>query len=1487
MTRARTRTVTVVAVAGLLITSMAAVALLGTDRPGVGSDEPNTEFGDAPASSPSASTPGVASDGGGAESSPTPLATVDSTATDRDGVTADGTHPQPDQAILTQELETAVEEGVDRGVELVQAQGVEVTQDQRVAAMDAANATAAQYQEADAQQVQAATTGAVHGTLIQEQRVNATQIQAAIAGATDGALAQHQTATASQLQSAAWGATHGALAQGQRVTVEQLQVATYGAATGAASSAGEHEVDDQPTVQEAAQGAAYGALAQYQQLTAEQRQAIPVEHAQHAAAGAAAGTLEGSTETALEQDQQIEADQRQRATIKEIQTAAKGAAAGALVQQQTVSVEQTQSAARGAGAGAIKQVQSVRVEQVQRLSTAKIEEAAHGAATGAITQSQEATVEQIQAAADGGAQGVLVQHQEVSITQIQAAATGASKGAVESAIQYQVVEIEQIQAVARGAGEGAVIQTQVVTVTQVQRLAAGSAQGALTQYQEATVTQLQVAATSASQETARAIQSQRISLTQLQTLTAETAAETTSYAVQQGIDDETRLVQYVEIEVTQRIEEIDELEGNASISFSNQNTTGETVEIDAVSLSEGGFVAIYNDTTAALDPDDVIGVSSYLEPGDHENVAIELEEPLEADQALTAAVHHDTTGDETFRYVERAGGDDDPYVTEGGAPVLDTAFVTVDESDAPDGREASLSVSDQTGDGETLLVDEANASVDYLVSATYDGERVDSDTIDAGDAVSAFELELEPPITEDSPIAVSVRAADDDEALANETIEFTIDEPIDPEAVLSVGDQTGDGESLTIETANASVDYALTVADENGTQLAETEPFDAGEAIENETIDLETPLESSSLLEVSLVAVEENRTLETELLEYTVDESFQVEFTNCTRAEVTGTFEEGERIAASTGFYAAGGFGNTIIEDFVRIGEDTEAPFTGTIVFEVGAEDEFDGETVTVGVPEYGTFGTYISGISSPEAIPFAGIDHPNPQAQACNEEVRPAEPAIAVEETTVVDADPDAPVIDVTFGSENPNDVALPGISEFIDGTTDEEPIDALEPGEDEFTVEWTPADEDERLVWQFDLAHFGYEEPLIAETPTAGEILGETDPAAFAVEITETNSPVEQGDPLEVEALVENVGGETGEQDVEFALDGTVVNATALELDANSSETVSLSAETSEIEPGEYTATVATENETAETTVTIEEPPDPAAFAVEIDGTNSPVEQGDPLEVDALIENVGDEAGEQDVELALDGTVVDSTSVALDPAATETVSLSAETSELEPGEYAATVATENETAETTVTVAEPADPAEFSIVDLSAPSSFVAGQDVTVAATITNTGDRPGSQPVTYSVDGTTIAEDETELDPGETTVLTFSSTIPEGESTHTVATADEQASVTIEGIAVPADESPADEPIEEAPTENGDGGSPAGASPDESTTEDATDGSPPTNGTEAESADESAAEASPGDDTTEDNAIADTAIPDSESIEPGAQQETNGAAPNETGT
>ncbi len=1431
-------------------------------------------------------------------------------ATDGVSTTADGGAAA--QTSVQQEYEDAVESGVSEGIALVQSQGVEVTQEQRTAALEGAQGSASQYQSVEAEQVQAATKGAVHGALIQEQSVNATQIQYAVGGATAGGLSQSQSVNATQLQSATWGAAHGAVAQSQRVSVEQLQVATRGAAAGAASEAGAKDVGEVPKIQEAAQGAAYGALTQYQSISIEQRQRVTLEHVQHAAAGAAAGSLEGSTRAAFTQEQRVEVEQRQRVTIKQIQKVAAGAAKGALVQEQEVSVEQTQAAARGASRGSLKQVQSVSIEQYQRISITQVQEASYGAAKGAISQSQEATVEQIQAAADGSAGGALVQRQTVSVAQVQSAATGAAEGAVTSAIQRQEVTVQQVQAAAFGASQGSVTQTQIVDVTQVQRLARGSASGALVQSQAASVTQIQSAASSASQETARVVQSQQISITQLQTVTQETAADAVAYAVREETADVTVISQHVEVEVVQRIETIDRIEGTASIDFPDQESAGETVRIEDVSLSEGGFVAVYGGVAVDADPDDIVGVSSELEAGEHENVTVELDEPLAESDALVAVVHHDTNDDGTFQYAESDGEEDVPYATQSGAPVLDGAFVTVaDEPDEPnatlsvddqtgdgetlavaeanasvpytvtaaydgatvesdtfaagagvtnltldleppleenatvdvsvvgedgtalanetieytiaddtnetdvvdsapeaegmlavvdynidvgeenpedeyvvlentgnrtldvtgwtlqdrfdegvvdgsgynpltfpegftlepgetvtvvtgpgedtedtlhwdietpvwnasgddvvvlDGNgdivleqsigeeqpEATLSVDDQEGDGETLEIDAASASVPYVITAEYDGQRVDSDPFEANESVAEQTLELEPPLEENATVDVSVRATADDAVLANDSIEYAVAEPdpTEPTANLTVADQTGDGETLTLTAANASVEYAITVTDENGTRLAESDTFAANETIGPTEFDLEPPLEENATLEAAVVAAADGTPIETDTVEYTVDselEEFDVEFTNCSRAVVTASLEEGDQVAASTGFYDSVGFGNTIIEDAVTAGDEIEAPFTGTIVFEVGDERNVtsEGDEVLVEVPDYGTFGTYISGISSPEAVPFASIDYANPSARECDEQARPALPSLSVEETTPAE---DGNAIDVTFGYENPNDATISGNSQFVEGTTADEPPSELEPGEGTVTVEWTPESDDERLVWAIDFANYGYDDPVTAATPPAGEI----------------------------------------------------------------------------------------------------RPSEPAEFGVSIESVTSPVERGEQLAVETQVQHVGGEAGTQNVTLSIGETAVDSQSVSLEPGETETVSFTAETDGLEPGEYPLAVSTDNETAETTVTVEESGEPATFGVVDVSAPASGDPGEEVTVAATVENQGDLEGTQTVTYSVDGQPVAESTVTLAGGQTAEIPFSSTLPEGTSTHTVATDDDQASVTIDAAA-----------------------------------------------------------------------------------------------------
>jgi hypothetical protein len=1193
--------------------------------------------------------------------------------------------PAPDSssASITQEAESAVEDGVDEGINLVQVQGIEVSQEQRTAALDGALDSAAQHQEASAEQVQAATAGAVHGTLLQAQQVSAEQTQVVVGGALDGALSQHQVATASQLQAATWGASHGAVAQAQRVTAEQLQVAARGGAAGAASEAGEREVERVPVVQEAAQGAAYGALEQYQTLTAEQRQQVTAEHVQFAATGAAAGAIEGSTPDALEQVQGVDLEQRQEVTIKQVQKAATGAAKGALAQQQAVTVEQTQAAAFGAGSGALIQAQSVRIEQVQRITITQIQEAAFGAAKGAIVQSQAATVEQIQAAALGASQGVLVQQQTVSITQTQAAALGASSGAIESAVQFQIIDIEQIQATASGAGEGAATQTQLVDVVQVQTLAAGAASGALAQHQTATVEQIRVAAKAVCEETARLVQNQRISVTQLQVLVQESAADAAAHAAEETIDTDAELGQYLEIELEQRIDAIDELEGEARVSFSDQESDGGTVVVDAVELSEGGFVAIHDDRFLAGDPiESLRGVSEFLEPGEHDDVEIDLDEPLEEDQQLLAVAHLDTTENEAFDYADSGGEDDVPYVGVGGVPAADWALVTGE--DEPD---ASLSVEDQEGDGETLLVGAVSAPVEFALAAEYDGERVESESFGADETVTGLDLDLDPAINANTTVEISV-VDDEDTALVTETIEYTFEEPDpDPTAVLTVENQQGDGESLTVAEASASVLYSLTVTDEDDQQRAETEPFDAGEVLENESITLDPALDNETALDIALVD-EEGEELASETIEYVLDPAFNVAFVDCSRAEVTASLEDGDQVAASTGFSDTGGFGNTIGEDVVTIGDDVEAPFTGTIVFEVGADDEVADDEITVGVPEYGLYGTAITGISSTSAIPTASIDHPNPDAAACLEEVRPDEPTIEVVDIAVGE---DA--IDATFGSENPNDAPLVVGSTFFEGTTDEAPPTELEPGETEFTVQWTPESDDERLVWEVDLSVYEYDEPLTAATPPAGDL-----------------QPAEP-DPPEAD--------------------------------------------------------------------------DPATFAVEIVGANDPVSQGETLDVETAIENVDDGAGTQEVTLALDGEPVDSTTVDLEPNESALITLSADTDDFEPGEYVAAVSSGDETAETTVMIDapdEPADPSFFAVTDLSAPETGDAGTAVAVEATVENEGDEAETRTVSYAVDGTVLEQESIELDGDDSIDFTFESTLPPGESTHTISTGDDEASAVI---------------------------------------------------------------------------------------------------------
>ena len=263
----------------------------------------------------------------------------------------------------------------------------------------------------------------------------------------------------------------------------------------------------------------------------------------------------------------------------------------------------------------------------------------------------------------------------------------------------------------------------------------------------------------------------------------------------------------------------------------------------------------------------------------------------------------------------------------------------------------------------------------------------------------------------------------------------------------------------------------------------------------------------------------------------------------------------------------------------------------------------------------------------------------------------------------------------------------------------------------------------------------------------------VNEPDPAFFDVAITGTNSPISEGETLTVDATVENTGDESGTQTITLDVPGLGQDSTTETLSGGTSTTVSLSVGTSSGDAGEYTATVASEDDTDSTDVRVDAP---ANFAVTIDGTNSPVVEGETLDVTATVENTGDLSDSQNITLAADGTTEDSTPVELAGGESTTVTLSWDTQPGDAGEHTATVASDNDTSSTGVLVEQPA---SFDVAITDTNSPVVAGEALNVTATIENTGDRSDTQSIDLRIGDQPVDDTTVSLDGGETTSVTLS--------------------------------------------------------------------------------------------------------------------------------
>ena len=178
------------------------------------------------------------------------------------------------------------------------------------------------------------------------------------------------------------------------------------------------------------------------------------------------------------------------------------------------------------------------------------------------------------------------------------------------------------------------------------------------------------------------------------------------------------------------------------------------------------------------------------------------------------------------------------------------------------------------------------------------------------------------------------------------------------------------------------------------------------------------------------------------------------------------------------------------------------------------------------------------------------------------------------------------------------------------------------------------------------------------------------------LAIDIVETNEPVDAGETLEVVAEVENTGDmmmvSDPTQQLQFIVgeDPVVADTETVSVDWNETERVTFEYETYPVEQDdEFPIRVEGADDTAERSVLVSGGDDDETsgrgVAVAIRETNDPVDAGETLAVTAELENTGSEETTRSLEFVVghDPEVVETRSVTVGGGETETVTLTFET--------------------------------------------------------------------------------------------------------------------------------------------------------------------------------------------------------------------------------
>lgn len=304
-----------------------------------------------------------------------------------------------------------------------------------------------------------------------------------------------------------------------------------------------------------------------------------------------------------------------------------------------------------------------------------------------------------------------------------------------------------------------------------------------------------------------------------------------------------------------------------------------------------------------------------------------------------------------------------------------------------------------------------------------------------------------------------------------------------------------------------------------------------------------------------------------------------------------------------------------------------------------------------------------------------------------------------------------------------------------------------------------------------------------------TAANTAGATQAAGnFTVNITDTRSPVEEGQTLVVAANVTNTGGSTGSQTVDLTIGGTERDSEQVTLNSGESQDVALTWETGDGDKGSYTATVASANETDTAQVEVTGNPQ---FIIQWGSTNAPVRANETLNVTATIANIGDGKGSQVVGLRINGDLKDTREMNISAGNAKDVTLGWDTGPGDAGEYNATVSTEDHTVSKNLTVL---GGRNLSVAINTTNAPVFAGEALVVNASVANWAGENRTKAITLSVGGEVRDTQTVTVESGENRSLTLSWATGSGDAgnyTATVAAPNASASRNVTVRTVPGDE------------------------------------------------------------------------------------------------